>query len=252
MNICPICKNENWLKAYKVKQWDIVECSGCHLARVDNPTLGDRRKDIYSKEKVIARNVKKKSKSQNFSRFMKRMFKKMTKRNKLKIFYEGLSRQLPNGAKVLDVGCGDGSFLKLLKDRFSCTGVEISEYLADLARKAGIEVFVGDFTKLDLADKKYDGITLISIIEHLDAPWDALKKCFDIMDEKGILLLKTVNYSCFNRKIKGKDWTGLRPPDHLVYFSPVNLKGLLKKIGFSKIRISAWPFNDNMYCTAWK
>lgn len=252
MSECPICKNTKWLEVYTVKQWDIVECSNCHFARVGNPHIQKERKEVYTKEKVIARNVKKKSKSQKFSRFMKRAFNKLTRRNKLKIFNDGLMRNLPKGASVLDVGCGDGSFLKTLKNDFNCTGVEISQYLADLARESGIDVFVGDFNSLDLGEKKYDGITMISIIEHLETPWKALKKCFYIMNEGAILLLKTVNYSCCNRKFKGKDWTGLRPPDHLVYFSPSNLRQLLKDAGFKKVKISAWPFNDNMYCVAWK
>ena len=50
----------------------------------------------------------------------------------------------------------------------------------------------------------------------------------------------------------GKEWTGFRPPDHIVYFTPKNLSCMLKKIGFSKIKFSSWIFNDNMYCDAIK
>ena len=64
--------------------------------------------------------------------------------------------------------------------------------------------------------------------------------------------MKTVNYNCLNRKIKKESWTGFRPPDHVVYFNPSNLELLLKKMGFKKIKISAMPFNDNMYCEAIK
>jgi 2-polyprenyl-3-methyl-5-hydroxy-6-metoxy-1,4-benzoquinol methylase len=151
------------------------------------------------------------------------------------------------------VGCGDGSFLRLAKKQFACTGIEISEYLAALARKQDdIKVMVGNFLATDFANEKYGGITLISLLEHLDDPMQAIKKCFDLMDNGGVLLMKTVNYGCLNRRIKREGWTGFRPPDHIIYFNPSNLKRLLSKIGFTKIKISAWAFNDNMYCDAWK
>ena len=184
---------------------------------------------------------------------MKRLFSRATKRNKSEIFYNKLSHYLSPGAKVLDIGCGDGSFLKLAKKQFTCAGIEISEYLAALARKQGdIQVMVGNFLTTGFTSEKYDAITLISLLEHLDNPIQGIKKCFDLLSNGGVLLMKTVNYSCLNRRIKKEGWTGFRPPDHIIYFTPSNLKRFLKKIGFSKIRISAWAFSDNMYCDAWK
>lgn len=184
---------------------------------------------------------------------MKHSFSRAINRNKSEIFYNKLSCYLSSGAKVLDVGCGDGSFLKLAKKQFICTGIEISEYLAAAAKKHGdIKVKVGDLLTADFANEKYDGITLISLLEHLDDPMQAIKKCFDLMNDNGVLLIKTVNYGCLNRRIIKEGWTGFRPPDHIIYFAPSNLKRFLKKIGFTKIKISAWAFNDNMYCDAWK
>ncbi|MFH0940728.1 MAG: class I SAM-dependent methyltransferase [Candidatus Omnitrophota bacterium] len=177
----------------------------------------------------------------------------MANRDKGKIFYNKLSSYLPAGSKILDIGCGDGGFLKLAKTKFSGTGIEISEYLADFARKQnGIKVIVGDFQAADVIHERFDGITLVSLLEHLDDPARAIKKCFDLLNNGGVLLIKTVNYGCLNRMIKKGNWTGFRPPDHVVYFTPQSLRLLLKKIGFTGIRISSWPFNDNMYCDAWR
>jgi len=164
-----------------------------------------------------------------------------------------MSKHLPRGAKVLDIGCGDGSFISGAKDSFLCTGIEISDYLASLARgRSGIKVITGNFLNMEFKNEEYDGVTLISLLEHLDDPLHAMKKCFGFLRQGGLLLIKTVNYDCFNRKIIGSLWTGFRPPDHVVYFSPSNLKLLLEKVGFKKIKISSMPFSDNMYCEAWR
>ncbi len=253
MTTCYICQGAKWTKVYRIKDWDIERCDVCGFARIDPLPARETRPEFYSREKVISRNVKRLSLSQKFSRAMKRAFKKITGQDKSGIFYGKLSRYLPAGAEILDIGCGDGSFLNLAKRRFNCTGIEISEYLGSLAgRQADIRVITGDFFTADIGTGKFDGITLISLLEHLDHPEDAIKKCFDLMKPGGILLLKTVNYSCLNRLMRKERWTGFRVPDHVVYFDPSNLKRLLKRTGFSRIKLSAWPLSDNMYCDAWK
>jgi len=250
---CPVCENKKWSKIYRINAWDIEECHACGFAKINPPPSRGSRQECYSKEEVIIRNAPKKSFSRNFSRTMKQFFSKITKRNKSEIFYNKLRKHLPPGAKILDIGCGGGSFLRLAKNRFNCAGVEISEYLVSLAGGIeGADIKWGNFLDVDFKGETYDGITLISLLEHLDDPLCALRKCFNLLKKDGILLLKTVNYECLNRKIKKSRWTGFRPPDHVVYFTPRNLSQILKKAGFSKIKVKAWPFNDNMYCDAFK
>lgn len=253
MSICPVCGSKEWINRYRIGIWTIEECTTCGFAKIDPMPVRDSRPECYSEEKVVERNIKQKSRLQKLSRFLKKTFSKATKREKSVIFYNKLQKYLPSKSKILDIGCGDGSFICKAKDDFVCTGIEISDYLASLAEKRpGIKVITGNFLNTDFMNEKYDGITLISILEHLDDPVDAIKKCFSLLNDGGVLLLKTVNYDCLNRLIKKSGWTGFRPPDHVVYFSAANLKLLLKKAGFSKIKVSAAPFNDNMYCEAWR
>ncbi len=253
MIICPICGSTKWKKRYKINRWDIEECNTCGFARIGPMPDRESRMEYYSKGKVIERNIKQKSSSQKFSRLLKQFFGRLTRREKRVIFYNKLRQYLSFKSKILDIGCGDGSFLMLAKKRFVCTGIEISEYLASLARKQDdIKVITGNFLDTDFTNEKYGGITLISLLEHLNDPVKAMKKCFELLNPGGVLLMKTVNYNCLNRRIKKESWTGFRPPDHVIYFNPSNLNLLLKKVGFKKIKISAMPFNDNMYCEAWK
>lgn len=253
MLICPICISEKWIMRYKIDRWDIEECAVCGFARIDPMPQRENRAEFYSQEKVDKRNVGNKSSSHRLSSKLKNIFGRIARRNKSGIFYKKLLNHLPRKARILDIGCGDGSFLKLAKNDFNCTGIEVSAYLADLAGKQGdLKIITGNFLTADFADNKYDGITLISLLEHLDDPAHAIERCFRLLNKGGALLLKTVNYGCLNRRIKKGDWTGFRPPDHVVYFNPRNLKLLLEKKGFKKIKIAAWPFNDNMYCYAWR
>jgi len=253
MLLCPVCGNEKWTVVYKIDQWEIGQCTVCAFARIDPLPRRETRSEHYTKEETIKRNRKKRTPSQKFFGKMKRFFNKTVNRNKGEIFYKKLSQYLFPGARVLDVGCGDGTSLRLAIKKFICVGIDISEYQAALVKEQGYaKAIAGDFLTTDFKGERYDGITLVSLLEHLDDPMQAMKKCFDILNSGGVLLIKAVNYGCLNRRIGREVWTGFRPPDHVVYFTRSNLKRLLKRIGFTKIKISAWPFNDNMYCDAWK
>lgn len=254
MLICPVCGSTEWAIRYKISKWDIGECFYCGFARIDPLPPKEARAGYYSEDIVRERNIKKRSFLRNFAKNTKHFFKDLTSRGKDVIFYAKLCKNLSSGAKILDVGCGDATFLDLAKKRFVCAGIEISDYLVSHARKKeDIEIIEGDFQSKNFNnDNRYDGITMLALLEHLDDPFAAIKKCFSLLNNGGALFMKTVNYGCLNRVIKNGGWTGFRPPDHIVYFSPSNLKMLLGKIGFKKIKIQAWPFNDNMYCEAYR
>ncbi|OGW77870.1 MAG: hypothetical protein A3I73_00235 [Omnitrophica bacterium RIFCSPLOWO2_02_FULL_45_16] len=253
MLICPVCGSKEWTKRYRIDSWNIEECGACGFAKIDPLPVGEERGKYYREEKIVERNIKQKRPSQKFSRLLKRLFSAATGREKGAIFYNKLRRHLSPKSKILDIGCGDGSFIRKAQENFVCTGIEISEYLASMARgRPGLKVITGNFLNTSFLNEEYDGITLISILEHLDDPLEAIKKCFNLLKRRGVLLLKTVNYGCLNRRIKKMRWTGFRPPDHVIYFNPSNLKILLKNAGFKKIKISAMPLNDNMYCEAFK
>ena len=75
------------------------------------------------------------------------------------------------GWSVLDLGCGDGSFLTCLRDRvpdLAVKGADVSETALEVARGRGIETIA-----LDLADPgvslpgTYDVVTALEVIEHL-------------------------------------------------------------------------------------
>ena len=253
ITVCPVCDSSEWNKIYHVKDWDIEQCPHCDFAKIDPLPTRQSRPEMYKKDKVIERNTKKKPAIVRFSRVMKRFWNKVLKRDKSRIFRQKIEKYIAPGKKVLDVGCGDGSFLETIKDRYECYGVEISDYLAELANnRGGMKVRAGDFQSMDFEGQKFDAITLISIIEHVDDPEGTLKKCYELLNDGGVLIQKTVNYNCLNRKIVKDKWTGLRPPDHIIYFDPKNLQQLLKKLGFKSMSASAWAFNDNMYCDAVK
>lgn len=77
-------------------------------------------------------------------------------------------------SKVLDVGCGIGNVMEMLRGQkqCECTGIDISEIAIDLTREKGFEAYAIALPDLpiEISDMKYDFITLTEVLEHLTRP----------------------------------------------------------------------------------
>lgn len=98
--------------------------------------------------------------------------------------------EIPEGSKVLDVGCNSGEFLKLLQDGKNCTavGVDVSEPVLELARGKGLNVVNADAENLPFEDGAFDVVILREVLVHLHDPVKALKEIRRVLKPTGFLL----------------------------------------------------------------
>jgi cyclopropane fatty-acyl-phospholipid synthase-like methyltransferase len=83
-------------------------------------------------------------------------------------YLEELAARLPADARVLDLGCGNGSKTSRLADRFDVVGVDVSERQLQLARTAvpGATFFQADFAVLDAPAQGFDAVVALYSIVH--------------------------------------------------------------------------------------
>jgi SAM-dependent methyltransferase len=99
--------------------------------------------------------------------------------------------------KFLDLGCGRGEFMGLLKEQgIQTLGVDINSRNAERLREDGHEVVLGDALEfLKEAQQQFAGVALFQVIEHLSA--DYLRDLFKTAAEKlapgGVLIAETLN-----------------------------------------------------------
>jgi len=100
------------------------------------------------------------------------------------------------GDKVLDVGCGTGHFSVFFSELGgTVTGLELSpEMLAEATRlygNKGVSFLPGNAYKLPFADRSFDLVTMITVLELLDDPRKALNEAFRV--GKGKVLIGILN-----------------------------------------------------------
>jgi SAM-dependent methyltransferase len=146
-------------------------------------------------------------------------------------------RRLPDNARILDVGCGDGFHLSLLarlgKKNWSFEGIDIDKHAIEAATLKGLKVHMGTVEQVDLPAENYDLIFLIMTIEHVERPDETLFSLKKLLKKGGRLVIVTDNTSSIDFSFfKQHYWGGYHFPRHWNLFSPYSLKKLAEKTGF--------------------
>jgi len=138
----------------------------------------------------------------------------------------------PPGGRLLDVGSATGSFLDVASRRgWNVVGVEISEGARALARSRGVDSRPDLGSVADLAP--FDLITLHHVVEHLGDPRNTLRQLLLLLADEGRLLIEVPNWSSFERRSMGEQWTDLRPEQHRWHFRPSTMRRLCESAGLT-------------------
>jgi 2-polyprenyl-3-methyl-5-hydroxy-6-metoxy-1,4-benzoquinol methylase len=145
-------------------------------------------------------------------------------------------RHLPKpaqGQRLLDIGCGNGSFLVNAREAgWQVSGLEPDPKAADAAQQRGLDVTVGTVDLLASESDCFDVITLSHVIEHVHEPKQLLQAVHRLLKPGGMLYIDTPNVQSNGAVLFKKNWRGLETPRHLVLFNTVSLTDLLNEIGF--------------------
>jgi 2-polyprenyl-3-methyl-5-hydroxy-6-metoxy-1,4-benzoquinol methylase len=106
-----------------------------------------------------------------------------------------------NCENVLDIGCGRGEFLSLMRDRgIAARGIDLSEESVAQSRLSGLSAEVADlFSWLPAQpEQQFDGIFSSQVVEHLDPRRlpEMIRLCAASLRRGGILAIETPNPQC--------------------------------------------------------
>lgn len=141
--------------------------------------------------------------------------------------------------RLLDVGCGDGTRLALLRAMgWKVEGQEIDPKAAARAHEVyKVKVHLGPLEEVGLPDDSFDAVIMNHVIEHVSDPISILAECRRILKPGGAFVAVTPNIDGFGHQHFGRHWLGLDPPRHLFLFSPTTLREVAARGGFDKFTV---------------
>jgi len=159
-------------------------------------------------------------------------------------------KNLPDDARIIDIGCGDGFHLELLKDfgkkNWTLEGVDADERASAMAEKRNLKVHQGLLENLGLPEKSYDLALMIQTVEHVASPPELLANVRKLLRPGGCVVIVTDNTDSLDFKIfKRRHWGGYHFPRHWNLFNPSTLRKLAAKTGFEveKLNTQVSPVN---------
>ncbi len=226
-DICQVCSRgaPRPLVEQPPHRW--VQCAGCRFAWLSPmPSMAEAHavQDTARGDAYIAGYLRKLESKMRRSRRRAR----------------GLKRRM-RGPRLLDIGSnigclvGAGAALGL-----DATGIEINPILVEEARRLYPHgrFVVGAFEEVDFPTAAFDGVYCSEVIEHVVDSNDFLARMAAVMSPGAALYLTTPALREYTARGQPASWRNFGAPDHKLYFSPANMRRMLRKHGFDDVRIA--------------
>jgi SAM-dependent methyltransferase len=137
--------------------------------------------------------------------------------------------------KLLDVGCGYGSFLAEARRQTGCeaTGLDLdADCLGQAADREHIRYLRTSIEAADLPAGSFDVVTLFQSLEHHLDPVAALRAAHRLLKPGGHCIVEVPNFDGAWRPVFRTWWLPLLVPQHLFHFTPRTLRRVLEEASF--------------------
>jgi SAM-dependent methyltransferase len=236
---CQLCGSGERSVKFRDGEYRVLTCSRCGLVYVSPRLQGQALLDVYDAGYWKSADPKARGYA-DYAREGELYLKTFTRRMRL------VARHLPVNARVLDVGCAAGYFLRVAQRAgHDVHGVEMSAAIAGEAVRALGEqrVHVGTLDEAVAAKghapASFDLVTLWDVIEHVPEPQPLLRTIRGLLKPGGRLLLETQNVASRWARLLGRRWHHYKHDEHLYHFDPRTIRRLLDECGFEVLEMGS-------------
>ena len=248
MSACLICGGSQTVTMFRggdrlyhttEEQFAVVRCAQCGMSRLDPQPAPERLGRYYPQNYWFAPDRSAASR-------LEESYRRLVLRDHVSFVARALADSKASGP-LLDVGCGGGLFLGMMRDRgFRVAGLDFSAEAAKVAwTRQGVGVVAGDFERAPLPKGAFAAITMFHVVEHLYDPAAYFGVARELLAKDGRLVVQVPNASSIQARALGHRWNGFDVPRHLNNFRDRDLEALLVRAGFEVLRRKYFSLRDN-------
>jgi SAM-dependent methyltransferase len=228
---CPACASSRPKQRWKKNELDFLECQSCGTVYISPRPTPEILEEHYRT-------------SENYKYWSEVIFPASEDARRTKIFAPRAARVAEiaarfgkSGGALVDVGAGFGTFCEevtRLRVFDRVIALEPEPHLAATCRSKGLDVVESPVETATLPVEHVDVVTNFEVIEHLFDPAAFVDQCARLLSPGGLLMLTCPNGQGFDVEVLGDlSWTVV--PEHLNYFNPNSLGGLMERAGFEVV-----------------
>ena len=248
MSACLICGGERAAPVFTAtdrlyhttnERFTVVRCGECGLLRLDPQPAPAELARYYPDTYWFAP-------GESAATRMEEAYRRLVLRDHVRFVDRALRASGAEGP-LLDVGCGGGLFLGMMRRRgFRVMGLDFSREAAGIAwSRQGAPAVCGNLEWAPFPAGSFAGVTMFHVLEHLPDPRAYLAAARDLLAAEGRLIVQTPNAACWQFRLLGRRWNGVDVPRHLYDYRASDLERLLASCGFETVRRKHFSLRDN-------
>jgi SAM-dependent methyltransferase len=137
---------------------------------------------------------------------------------------------------LLDVGSGTGEVLMVAHERgWTPQGVEPERTAAEMARGRGLNVEIAALEESGLPEASFDVVSAFHVLEHIPDSRAFLQTLRRWARPGGFVAIEVPNFNSVQRRRMRENWSGLRPREHIVHFTPETLRRTFRATGLQPV-----------------
>jgi SAM-dependent methyltransferase len=233
--LCNLCDSDDAAFLFKAKdrlhgiegEFDYVRCNQCGLVYMNPQVVSEDIARLYPADYAPHYYGPQNRKYKILYSLWGKIFTVAKIKNSI---YRRLNQQ----NRVLDIGCGSGTFLNKVRADKGCEvcGVEISQDAVVAARDLfKLDIFRGEINEAPWPDGYFDVITAWWYLEHITTPNAAVEKMSRLLKKGGCCIIGVPNFNSFNARHFKEKWYHLDCPRHLTIWTPQTITKLMRKYG---------------------
>lgn len=248
MSACVLCGCDRFARLFRAsdrlyettaEEFDVVRCGQCGLMRLDPQPSVEELPKYYPAGYWFAS-------EQSAASRLEEGYRRLVLRDHVR-FVRGALHNVEGQGLLLDLGCGGGLFLGMMRERgVRVVGLDFSREAARVAwERQQVPAVCGSFDGAPFGEGSLACITMFHLLEHVRDPRTVLRTAHELLREGGRLVVQVPNAASWQCRLLGRSWNGVDVPRHLYDFRDLDLEKLLIACGFEVMRRKYFSLRDN-------